>query len=68
MNLEKFSARLSDDPLKRDLELTCDDCGRVLCDVQAGDSLAVLASIAVGHTLVCTGPRVERLKRESGRR
>jgi hypothetical protein len=60
--LEKFRARLADDPLKQDLELTCDECGRAVCNIQPGEILAVLVTLAHNH--VCDGPRIERLKRE----
>ena len=47
--LLEFSARASDDIVKRDLELTCDRCGDVVCDIETGDSLGVLANVADEH-------------------
>lgn len=47
--LLEFTARQSDDNVKRDLELTCDECGEIVCDVEAGDSLSVLADVADSH-------------------
>lgn len=53
MNPNCFEARQSDDPAKSELELTCIDCGTVLCDVQAGDTLTALFGTADKH--VCKG-------------
>lgn len=47
--LTRFEARQSDDEVKTDLELTCTDCDEVICDIEPGDSLDVLASTALGH-------------------
>ena len=47
--LSQFTARQSSDDVKRDLELTCDKCGEHLCDIEHGDSLAVLAQVALDH-------------------
>jgi hypothetical protein len=44
-----FEAKQSDDDLKRDLELTCAECGEVVCDIEPGDDLDVLVSVAQGH-------------------
>lgn len=46
---EYTEGRASDDPAKRDLEWTCTICGAVLCDVQDGDTLAVLYDTAADH-------------------
>lgn len=43
----------SDDPLKRDLELTCGKCNLHLCDVQSDDTLRVLVEMAKAHTNSC---------------
>lgn len=51
-SLYRFECLQSDDDVKTDLELTCVDCGKVVCDVEAGDSLATLAKVADDHT--CT--------------
>jgi hypothetical protein len=51
-SLQRFEALQSDDDVKTDLELTCTDCGEVLCDIEAGDNLKVLAEIADEH--VCS--------------
>lgn len=37
------------DEIKADPELVCDVCKTVLCDVEHGDSLQVLASVAADH-------------------
>ncbi|MBA9005856.1 hypothetical protein [Thermomonospora cellulosilytica] len=50
MPTDQFEARQSDDPAKRDLELTCIRCRRVVCDIEHGDSLLVLADTAATHT------------------
>jgi len=47
--LGKFEAAQSADDLKTDLELTCPDCGQVVCDIEAGDSLEILVRTAAGH-------------------
>lgn len=52
-SLYQFEARQSDDDVKTDLELTCADCGRVLCDVEDGDSLGTLAAVATDHVGRC---------------
>jgi hypothetical protein len=52
--LGRFEALQSLDDVKRDLELTCTVCGQVLCDVEDGDELSVLAEMAAEHT--CPGP------------
>lgn len=46
---DSFELRTSTDPARRDLELVHTECGTVLCDVEHGDSLALLVSIADGH-------------------
>lgn len=51
--LEQFYARQSDDAVKVDLELTCDRCGFIVCDIEHGDTLAVLAATARDHN--CEG-------------
>jgi hypothetical protein len=51
-SLHRFECRQSDDDVKTDLELTCVDCGEVLCDVEADDCLAVLVRTADQH--VCS--------------
>jgi hypothetical protein len=47
--LRRFTARQSDDDVKDDLELTCEDCDEHLCDVEAGDSLETLARMTLDH-------------------
>ena len=39
----------SSDDLKRDLEVTCRECGHVLCDAEHGDSLETFANMARDH-------------------
>jgi hypothetical protein len=51
-SLQRFEALQSTDEVKTDLELTCTECGEVVCDVEAGDNLKVLADVADEH--VCT--------------
>jgi hypothetical protein len=51
-SLHRFECRQSDDDVKTDLELTCVDCDAVVCDVEAGDSMDVLARMADEH--VCS--------------
>lgn len=48
-NPSRYETRQSEDELKTDLELTCVDCGTVLCDVEAGDQLDVLLNVAREH-------------------
>jgi hypothetical protein len=48
-NLNDMKAVQSDDPLKRDLELTCTKCATVLCDIEHDDTLDVLVRIAHAH-------------------
>lgn len=45
--------RASDDEVKRDLELTCEGCKEVLCDVQDEDDLYVLVTMATEHLRQC---------------
>ena len=50
--LDTFTARRSDDAVKTDLELYCDRCpddADWLCDVEHGDTLAVLVDVALDH-------------------
>lgn len=51
--LSHFEARQSSDCVKRDLELTCNDCGLHLCDIQVDDTLDVLARTATEHIPDC---------------
>lgn len=45
----------SRDDLKRDLEITCEDCNSVLADVEPGDDMLVLARVALLHLSACDG-------------
>lgn len=47
--LWNVEAMQSEDPVKRDLELTCTLCKEHLCDVEASDILAVLLTTAIDH-------------------
>jgi hypothetical protein len=47
--LDQFTARQADDDVKTDLELVHDPCGTIVCDIQAGDTLAVLVRTALNH-------------------
>lgn len=44
-----FELRQSDDPVKRELELICTQCGSRLCDAEPGDSIATLIEVISGH-------------------
>jgi len=48
-SLQRFEALASSDEVKTDLELTCTECGEVLCDIEHGDNLKVLCSVADEH-------------------
>ena len=48
-----FAARMSSDIVKSDLELTCDDCGQIVCDIEDGDNLLVLLQVAMDHLDEC---------------
>lgn len=48
-------AKASRDPVKVDLELCCTGCGAHLCDIEAGDTLQVLADVADDH--ICSERR-----------
>lgn len=54
--LNRFVVAVSDDPVKRDPELRCAMCGEHLCDIEHGDTLETLVSVADNH--VCT-PKVK---------
>ena len=51
--IDQFSARDSDDIVKSDLELTCDFCDAIVCDIEAGDNLLVLVKTALDHLDEC---------------
>lgn len=51
--LNQFTARVSADPVKTDLELRCNHCGLCACDVEDGDELGLLAASAVAHGHEC---------------
>lgn len=57
--LESATCRLSDDPAKHDLELTCDECGEVICDVEDGDTIGILGSVVTDHQWTAHGWRGE---------
>lgn len=54
--LAQFTALASDDDVKRNLELTCDVCGIVICDIEHDDSLSSLANTADQHWREAHGP------------
>ncbi|MGI6797986.1 hypothetical protein [Gordonia sihwensis] len=58
MDLDTIAAyttiQASADPAKIDLELVCDRCGAVICDIESGDTLAALASSAGQHLANCS--------------
>ena len=41
--------RASTDIVKRDLEMTCDSCYAIICDVEDGDSLDILTQMSAEH-------------------
>ena len=47
--LEGVTVKVSDDAAQLDPDLVCDSCGQVLCSIEHGDTLSVLADVAVGH-------------------
>lgn len=47
--LERIVLQPADDSAKTDLELICERCNSHLCDAEAGDTLRVLASVALTH-------------------
>jgi hypothetical protein len=47
--LEGFEVRMSSDEVKRDHELTCPACQKLICDIEAGDTLGILARTALDH-------------------
>lgn len=47
--LSGFEARQSADEVKTDPELTCVECGAVVCDIEHGDTLATLVATAIDH-------------------
>jgi hypothetical protein len=49
--LEQFTIVAPAGEAKPGQELACDQCGEVVCDVEPGDSLAVLANTADAHWL-----------------
>jgi len=55
--LNQFTAVASNDPVKRDLELTCIVCKERLCDVEDGDTLSCLVMMAEEH--VCDPTAIE---------
>lgn len=52
--LSQFIVNDSDDLAKSDHELVCLICAEVICDVEPGDMLNILASTAMDHTKTCT--------------
>jgi hypothetical protein len=44
-----YTMKRSDDSVKRDLELVCDTCEHILCDVEDGDTVGLLAETCAGH-------------------
>jgi len=55
-SLHRFEARASDDVVKTDLELICTECDTVVCDIEHGDNLKVLASVADDHVCAPEDP------------
>ena len=51
---EQFTALDSGDGVKRDLELTCNYCGEVLCDLEPGDDIDTWARRVTAHQCLRT--------------
>ena len=51
--LEGFVAYQSEDIAKSDLELVHEPCGTHVCDIEATDTLSVLARTAHDHWMEC---------------
>jgi hypothetical protein len=49
LRLDWFELRVSEDPVKVDLEVVCTECDEVVCDAESGDTVATLVSVAMGH-------------------
>lgn len=47
--LEQFTVVDADDEPDHVQELVCDNCGRVVCGIDEGDSLAMIANAADKH-------------------
>ncbi|MGP9761047.1 hypothetical protein [Corynebacterium sp. AOP12-C2-36] len=43
------SITASTDPVKQDLEITCNICEENICDIESGDSFQTLTSCVVEH-------------------
>lgn len=52
--LGKVQLRVSEDPVKVDLELVCDQCEHTICDAEHGDTIALLMSVAIDHLQTCS--------------
>lgn len=50
-----FSVQASGDPLKDSFQLTCDECGALICDIEVGDDLTTLMIMADDHRPRCHG-------------
>jgi hypothetical protein len=50
----QVQVRVSDDPVKSDMELTCTRCEQVLCDVTHNLDLSVLVGVALSHPCPAT--------------
>lgn len=49
LRLDEVALRASEDCAKTDLEVVCERCDEHLCDAEAGNTLAVLVSVAHHH-------------------
>lgn len=51
--LDHFEARAADDEVKIDLELFHSDCNEHVCDIEHGDTIAVLVRTCLAHAVEC---------------
>lgn len=54
--LGNFMVQDSDDLAKQAPELVCLLCDDIICDVEHGDTLNILAQTAMDHAKNCAGP------------
>lgn len=59
-DLGQFVAKASDDEVKADLELRCVYCDAHICDIEHGDTLAVLARTVEDHECPDDGEEEEQ--------
>jgi len=47
--LGHFTCEQDEDEVQTDLNLVCDHCGTVVCTVEAGDTINLLARVCLEH-------------------